>query len=190
MVIEDGAIAAVGARGSLEIPRDVPTLDCSGLSIAPGFWNSHVHFFERKWAKAGEIPARELARQLQDAFSRFGFTTVLDTGSAWENTKRIRDRIDSGEVAGPRILSTGEALVALAEQDSRVVAVCNDSIGSSKLSAFATRFPRRLVNVGIAEQNMVGVAAGLANGGKVPYVCAASCFLTARALEQIKAELK
>lgn len=81
------------------------------------------------------------------------------------------------------------ALIELAEHDPRVVAVCNDSVGSSKLGGFAERFPRRLINVGIAEQNMIGVAAGLANGGKLPFVCAASCFLTARALEQIKADL-
>jgi imidazolonepropionase-like amidohydrolase len=112
VVIQDDTIAAVGPRGTVEIPKDVPILDCSGLSIAAGFWNSHVHFFERKWANAGEIPAEELARQIQEAFSRFGFTTVFDTGSSWENTRRIRDRIESGEVAGPRILSTGEALVA------------------------------------------------------------------------------
>lgn len=80
-------------------------------------------------------------------------------------------------------------LLDLAEADARVVAVCNDSVGSSKLGAFKRRFPDRLINVGIAEQNMVGVAAGLANGGKVPFVCAASCFLTARALEQIKTDL-
>jgi transketolase len=43
--------------------------------------------------------------------------------------------------------------------------------------------------VGIAEQNMVGVSAGLANGGKIPYVCGAACFLTARAMEQIKVDL-
>lgn len=82
-----------------------------------------------------------------------------------------------------------ETLESLAEADSRVVAVVNDSIGSSKLGGFAQRFPERLVNVGIAEQNLVGVAAGLANGGKVPFVSAASCFLTARALEQIKVDL-
>ncbi len=45
------------------------------------------------------------------------------------------------------------------------------------------------MNVGIAEQNMVGVGAGLANGGMVPFVCGASCFLTARAMEQIKVDL-
>ena len=65
----------------------------------------------------------------------------------------------------------------------------NDSIGSSKLTGFAAKFPERLVNVGIAEQLMVGVGAGLANGGKVPFVSAAACFLTGRALEQIKADV-
>jgi transketolase len=80
-------------------------------------------------------------------------------------------------------------LERLAQGDERVVVVVNDSIGSSKLGGFAKRFPERLVNVGIAEQNLVGVAAGLANGGKRPFVAAASCFLTARALEQIKADL-
>ena len=77
----------------------------------------------------------------------------------------------------------------MAEDNPDIVAVCNDSVGSSKLGAFKARWPRRLVNVGIAEQNMVGVAAGLANGGKIPFVCAASCFLTGRALEQIKADI-
>jgi transketolase len=50
-------------------------------------------------------------------------------------------------------------------------------------------YPIRLVNVGIAEQNMIGVGAGLANGGLIPFVCGASPFLTGRALEQIKADL-
>ena len=82
-----------------------------------------------------------------------------------------------------------ETLVALAERDSRIVAVCNDSVGSSHLAAFKQRFPDRLINVGIAEQNMVGVSAGLASAGKIPFTCGASCFLTGRALEQIKADL-
>ncbi|MFK7992926.1 MAG: transketolase family protein [Granulosicoccus sp.] len=76
-----------------------------------------------------------------------------------------------------------------ASRNSQIVAVCNDSVGSSKLAGFASTWPERLVNVGIAEQNLVGVGAGLANGGKVPFVCAASCFLTGRALEQIKADV-
>jgi transketolase len=79
-------------------------------------------------------------------------------------------------------------LIELADADPRIVAVVNDSVGSSKLNPFAARFGDRLVNVGIAEQDMVGVAAGLANGGKIPFVSAASCFLTARAMEQIKVD--
>jgi transketolase len=82
-----------------------------------------------------------------------------------------------------------KTIEALAETDLRIVAVVNDSVGSSKLVGFQKRFPDRLVNVGIAEQAMVGVGAGLANGGKVPFVSGASCFLTARALEQIKADV-
>lgn len=82
-----------------------------------------------------------------------------------------------------------DELAALALTDPRIVAVCNDSVGSSNLGAFRQAFPGRLVNVGIAEQNMVGVAAGLANGGLRPFVCAAAPFLTGRSLEQIKADI-
>ncbi|QLQ36733.1 transketolase family protein [Micromonospora robiginosa] len=82
-----------------------------------------------------------------------------------------------------------DELRALARVDERVVAVCNDSVGSSNLVGFRDEFPRRLVNVGIAEQDLVGVAAGLANAGKIPFVCAAAPFLTGRALEQIKADV-
>ncbi|MDT0444714.1 transketolase family protein [Streptomyces johnsoniae] len=82
-----------------------------------------------------------------------------------------------------------DTLLELAAADPRVVAVCNDSVGSSNLKEFAARHPDRLVNVGIAEQTMVGVGAGLAGGGRIPFVCAASPFLTGRALEQIKADV-
>jgi len=81
------------------------------------------------------------------------------------------------------------ALEEMAAADSRVCAVANDSLSSAKLKNFKEKFPDRFVNVGIAEQNMVGVGAGLANGGMVPYVCGAACFLTARAMEQIKVDL-
>jgi transketolase len=82
-----------------------------------------------------------------------------------------------------------DTLANLARTDHRIVGVVNDSVGSSKLDAFKKAFPDRLINVGIAEQDMVGVAAGLANGGRIPFVSAASCFLTARAMEQIKADV-
>jgi transketolase len=82
-----------------------------------------------------------------------------------------------------------DELLTLAAADDRIVAVCNDSVGSSNLVSFREQFPERLINVGIAEQNMVGVGAGLAACGFLPFVCGASPFLTGRALEQIKADV-
>jgi transketolase len=82
-----------------------------------------------------------------------------------------------------------KTLEDLAEADPRIVAVVNDSVGSSKLNSFQKRFPDRVINVGIAEQVMVGIGAGLANGGHIPFVSAAGCFITGRALEQVKADI-
>jgi imidazolonepropionase-like amidohydrolase len=110
ILIQGSTIARVGPRPSIPLPRGIEVLDCSGLTIASGFWNSHVHFIERKWADASGIPAAELTGQLQEMLTRFGFTGVFDTGSQWGNTRRIRDRIESGEIPGPRVRSTGEIL--------------------------------------------------------------------------------
>lgn len=85
--------------------------------------------------------------------------------------------------------SFASTIEALAEADPRIVTVVSDSVGSSKLGGFKKKFPERMVNVGIAEQTLVAVGAGLANGGKVPFVSAASCFITGRALEQVKADI-
>jgi transketolase len=82
-----------------------------------------------------------------------------------------------------------ETLAELAGADPRIVAVCNDSVGSSNLTQFLKTFPDRLINVGIAEQDLIGVAAGLANGGLLPFVCGAAPFLTGRGLEQIKVDV-
>lgn len=82
-----------------------------------------------------------------------------------------------------------QTLETLAAANPDIVAVVNDSVGSSKLTGFGEKWPERLINVGIAEQNMIGVGAGLANGGKLPFICGASCFLTGRGLEQIKADI-
>jgi transketolase len=96
------------------------------------------------------------------------------------------------DVVAPDMFDCRDAYVGAVEElaaaDERIVAVVNDSVGSSKLGKFRDRFPARLINVGIAEQNMVGVGAGLANGGKIPFVSGAACFLTARAMEQIKVD--
>lgn len=78
------------------------------------------------------------------------------------------------------------ALLQAAAADPNLVVVTSDSRGSGKLAPFASAFPERLIEVGIAEQNLVGVAAGLASCGRRVFAVSPSCFLSARALEQIK----
>lgn len=79
-----------------------------------------------------------------------------------------------------------ETLEALAKYNSSILAVTSDSRGSGKLVGFANNYPAQIIEVGIAEQNLVGVAAGLASAGKKPFAVSPACFLSARALEQIK----
>src|SRR5712691_8508256 len=57
VLVENGTIRAVGPRKTTQIPRGTQTINCSGLTVMAGFWNSHVHFTERKWANAATIPA-------------------------------------------------------------------------------------------------------------------------------------
>lgn len=79
-----------------------------------------------------------------------------------------------------------QTLQQLAESDRNIVVVTSDSRGSGKLTPFGQKFPKQIVEIGIAEQNLVGVAAGLASAGKKVFAVSPACFLTARALEQIK----
>lgn len=79
-----------------------------------------------------------------------------------------------------------ETLMALAENDRNILAVTSDSRGSGKLTPFGEKYPDQIVEVGIAEQNLVGVAAGLASAGKKVFAVSPACFLTTRSLEQIK----
>lgn len=77
-------------------------------------------------------------------------------------------------------------LQELAQDDKNIIVVTSDSRGSGKLTPFGQKFPKQIVEIGIAEQNLVGVAAGLASAGKKVFAVSPACFLTARALEQIK----
>lgn len=79
-----------------------------------------------------------------------------------------------------------ETLQGLAAADKNIIAVTSDSRGSGKLVPFGKKFPEQIVEVGIAEQNLVGIAAGLASCHKKVFAVSPACFLTARALEQIK----
>ncbi len=79
-----------------------------------------------------------------------------------------------------------ETLLTLARENKNVLVVTSDSRGSGKLMPYAAAVPDQLIEVGIAEQNLVGVAAGLASAGKTVFAVSPASFLTARALEQIK----
>ncbi|HEY9593728.1 MAG TPA: transketolase C-terminal domain-containing protein [Spirochaetia bacterium] len=78
------------------------------------------------------------------------------------------------------------ALLEAAGADRRIVAVTSDAKGSVTLGDFEKALPRQFLEMGIAEQNTVGVSAGLARSGKKPFVCGPACFYTARAIEQVK----
>ena len=86
----------------------------------------------------------------------------------------------------PNLMAFAQTLQQLATNDAQIVAVTSDSRGSGKLVPFAEALPNQIVEVGIAEQNLVGVAAGLASCGKKSFAVSPACFLTTRALEQIK----
>lgn len=79
-----------------------------------------------------------------------------------------------------------QTLLELAQQNRNILAMTSDSRGSGKLVPFGEALPDQLVEVGIAEQNLVGISAGLASAGKKVFAVSPACFLTARALEQIK----
>ncbi|HND19069.1 MAG TPA: amidohydrolase family protein [Acidobacteriota bacterium] len=110
IVIRNGKISAIGELGKVKLPAKITTLDCTGMTITAGFWNCHVHFSELKWEESRTLPAAQLTGQLQEMLTRYGFTSVFDTGSYWEITSSLRQRIESGEVDGPQIFTTGEIL--------------------------------------------------------------------------------
>lgn len=98
-----------------------------------------------------------------------GADTVIEQGKAKTNLDVFSDTLQE-----------------LAQHDRDIIVVTSDSRGSGKLAPFGQKYPEQHIEVGIAEQNLVGVAAGLASCGKKVFAVSPACFLTARALEQIK----
>lgn len=80
-------------------------------------------------------------------------------------------------------------LLELAKADPSIIVLTSDAKGSSSLGAFAEALPEQFLEIGIAEQNEVGVAAGLACVGRRPFICAPASFLSARSLEQVKVDV-
>lgn len=82
-----------------------------------------------------------------------------------------------------------EVLMKQAETDKELVVLCSDSRGSASLTPFTRKFPDRFVEVGIAEQDLVSISAGMAKAGKRPFAASPACFLSARSFEQIKIDV-
>ncbi|MBO9598249.1 MAG: transketolase family protein [Cohnella sp.] len=82
-----------------------------------------------------------------------------------------------------------ETLAELAKDDRDIMVLASDSRGSAAMAPFAKAFPEQFVEVGIAEQNIVGISAGLAHSGKKPFVTSPACFLSMRSIEQIKVDV-
>ena len=81
-----------------------------------------------------------------------------------------------------------EVLMEQAKTDRDIVVLCSDSRGSASLAPFAAAYPEQFVETGIAEQNLVSIAAGLASCGKKAYAASPACFLSTRSYEQAKVD--
>ena len=81
-----------------------------------------------------------------------------------------------------------EVLMEKAQTDRNIVVLCSDSRGSASLAPFANAFPEQFVEIGIAEQNLVSIAAGLAKCGKKSFAASPACFLSTRSYEQCKVD--
>lgn len=82
-----------------------------------------------------------------------------------------------------------DVLMEAAKTDKDIVALCSDSRGSASFTSFADTYPKQFVETGIAEQDLVGIAAGLARCGKKAYAISPACFLTTRSYEQCKVDV-
>jgi transketolase len=82
-----------------------------------------------------------------------------------------------------------EQILELAKSDRSIITLCSDSRGSVTLGQYATELPEQFVEVGIAEQNCIGIAAGLSNAGMKPFVAGPACFYSMRSAEQVKVDV-
>ncbi|GIG40742.1 amidohydrolase family protein [Cellulomonas phragmiteti] len=105
VLVRDGVVRQVG--GDVPADVDLPRVDVGGRVVTAGFTNCHVHLTEGVWAGARTAPAAQLQEALDDMLLRRGFTTALDLGSDPRHTSAVVQRIASGDLRGPEILTAG-----------------------------------------------------------------------------------
>lgn len=96
-------------------------------------------------------------------------------------------KVTGNKTSNRQVIS--ETLLNLGKENRDILVLTSDSRGSASLVAFGEELPNQLIEVGIAEQNIVGIAAGLAVSGKKPFVASPACFLSMRSIEQIKVDV-
>jgi imidazolonepropionase-like amidohydrolase len=104
IVVRDGVVDAV-EKDTGPVPDGAKVVDARVSTVVAGLWNTHVHLTPRSLSGARTRPSLELEAGLAEMLSSRGFTTVVDLGSDPRNTRPLRRRVDSGEVAGPHILT-------------------------------------------------------------------------------------
>jgi imidazolonepropionase-like amidohydrolase len=111
VLMHDGRIASVSSSNPIAAPRLPPgaqVIDATGMSVTAGLWNCHVHILPVKLLHADGKSSAQLTAALQEMLTGWGFTSVFDVASILANTNNIRSRIATGQILGPRILTTGE----------------------------------------------------------------------------------
>ena len=110
VLMSGGSITAVGPRSAVSVPTGARVLDCAGATLLAGFWNSHVHFIRAAFRDAASVPPAQLTAALSAMLTSRGVVHAVDTGSYLRDTLALRRRIETGEIAGPSILTAGSGL--------------------------------------------------------------------------------
>ena len=110
VLVADGKIEAVGAAPAMRPAGVRVSSACSNGVITAGFQNSHVHLMGAAFTDVAHQPYADVEAALSGMFTRFGFTTVVDTGSDIRETMAVRRRVSRGDIKGPAILTVGNPL--------------------------------------------------------------------------------
>ncbi len=105
VTLGDGVVRRIEPDERFRPAPGVDEIDLAGAVVTAGFWNAHVHLTEPAWRGVRRTPAAELQTALDDLFNARGFTNAIDLGSNPFETQVLQRRIESGELAGPRIRS-------------------------------------------------------------------------------------
>ena len=138
-------------------------IECKGLTVTAGFWNSHVHFTEPVWRTSVDGPAAPLTSHMQEMLTRWGFTTVWSLGSNPRDSLALRRRVNAGEVLGPNIFLVG----SIFPQDGRPAYLPDATIPEAATPERAEQMARDYLQIGL---DGIKLFAGVYKGEGKPVV--------------------